>query len=209
MSISADQQHTFALEFLNALPIKRGTVLDIGAGPGFQTQWFIEHGFDAVAVDVVKPRVDVPFLLADVGNVAIALDRPVDAVWSHHMLEHVENPLRVLREFHRIIKPDGWLFLTVPQFNDTISSGHIVSYTMPLLIYHLALVGFDMRTSYYGKFRSHLRMAARKHPDGPLAGARSLAELARAHRLPMDATVAANMSGRFDSSHCRDRWFPR
>lgn len=41
-------------------------------------------------------------------------DNEFDAVVSHHALEHVENPLGILREFHRILKPGGQLVLVVP-----------------------------------------------------------------------------------------------
>jgi ubiquinone/menaquinone biosynthesis C-methylase UbiE len=38
----------------------------------------------------------------------------VDAVLSTQVLEHVADPLSVLAEFFRVLKPDGRLWLTAP-----------------------------------------------------------------------------------------------
>ena len=55
-----DQQHRFALELLEQLPMDGwDTVLDIGAGPGYQAQWFAQQGKSVTAFDMVPPRVDV------------------------------------------------------------------------------------------------------------------------------------------------------
>jgi SAM-dependent methyltransferase len=42
-------------------------------------------------------------------------DNTYDAIICNQVLEHVKRPHRVLQEFRRILKPDGQLFLTVPQ----------------------------------------------------------------------------------------------
>jgi hypothetical protein len=116
----------------------------------------------------------------------------------------MERHLDVLREFRRTLKPAGWLLLTVPQIDDVISPGHIVSFTMPLLLYHLALCGFDAGNAWYGKFRSHLRVVA-KAIDLP--GDTSLLRLACDGRLPDAATRAVITTGRFNASHVPNRWF--
>lgn len=40
-----------------------------------------------------------------------------DAVTCFDVLEHVEHPLRTLREIHRVLKDNGILLLVVPNFN--------------------------------------------------------------------------------------------
>jgi SAM-dependent methyltransferase len=42
-------------------------------------------------------------------------DRSMDAVLNINVLEHVADPLRVLRECHRALRPGGRLFLVAPQ----------------------------------------------------------------------------------------------
>jgi SAM-dependent methyltransferase len=205
-----NQQHTFALEFLQVLPLDElqgANVLDVGAGPGYQTQWLREHGVDACAVDLVKPEVDVPFIKCDTHELrTMMVDNRVDvnAIWSHHALEHMSNHLDVLQQFHDVLHTGGWLFLTVPQIDDTISEGHIVSFTMPLLVYQLAMIGFDMPTAKWGKFRSHLRVAVRKTKPPKN---RTLKGLAKAKRLPPAACAAVLDTGRFNASHVPNNWF--
>lgn len=202
-----NQQHTFALEFLTLLPLDTfNTILDVGAGPGYQTEWLLHRGKDAVAVDVTPPIVDVPYMKADM-TVEIPVDEHVDAVWSHHALEHVENPQAALREFHRIIKPGGWLFLTVPQIDTTISNGHIQGYNMPLLVYHLALAGFDTASGHFGKFRSHLRVAVQNTSRNTKRGWNvSLSELSERGLLPHSTRDMIVSTGRFNGASLTTTW---
>ena len=199
-----NQQHTFALEFLEVLPIEDligCNVLDVGAGPGYQTQWLREKGVDAVAVDVKAPIVDVPFISCNAHGLAKKFGKMhVDAIWSHHALEHMESHMDVLRQFHRVLREGGWLYLTVPQIDNVISEGHIVSFTMPLVLYQLAICGFDLSTAKWGKFRSHLRVAVQA---GDIPKDTSL----RALQLPAAAAAAVEQTGRFDASHVPNNWF--
>ena len=42
------------------------------------------------------------------------IDNSVDSIFSSHCLEHVFSPISTLREWFRVIKTNGYLFLTVP-----------------------------------------------------------------------------------------------
>lgn len=41
-------------------------------------------------------------------------DDTLDYLCSSHVLEHLPNPLGALYEWHRVLKPGGWLYLVVP-----------------------------------------------------------------------------------------------
>ena len=41
-------------------------------------------------------------------------DNSLDFVIANHLLEHLENPIRALTEFHRVLHPDGVLYLALP-----------------------------------------------------------------------------------------------
>ncbi len=41
-------------------------------------------------------------------------DDSVDSIEAFHIIEHLEDPFEVMRELHRILKPDGELHIRVP-----------------------------------------------------------------------------------------------
>ena len=41
-------------------------------------------------------------------------DNSFDAVYCSHVLEHVPDDAKALKEFHRILKPSGWALPVVP-----------------------------------------------------------------------------------------------
>lgn len=69
-------------------------------------------GVDCVSingfVDVVHDLNSLPYPFED----CIA-----DEIHFYHVLEHLDNPLLVLEEVHRLIKPNGLLHLRVPHFS--------------------------------------------------------------------------------------------
>ncbi|HET9403627.1 MAG TPA: class I SAM-dependent methyltransferase, partial [Burkholderiales bacterium] len=48
----------------------------------------------------------------DVANIEFA-DRSFDVIYCSHVLEHVPDDRRAMREFHRVLKEDGWAILLV------------------------------------------------------------------------------------------------
>lgn len=49
----------------------------------------------------------------DVANIEYP-DRSFDIIYCSHVLEHVQDDRRAMREFHRVLKEDGWAILLVP-----------------------------------------------------------------------------------------------
>ncbi|MDP2946936.1 MAG: methyltransferase domain-containing protein [Nanoarchaeota archaeon] len=52
-------------------------------------------------------------IIADITHLPFA-DASVDAVINEDVLEHISDPLKVISEIKRILKPNGLLYLTVP-----------------------------------------------------------------------------------------------
>lgn len=70
-------------------------------------------------VDVGCSRWPIPNgIPVDVGNREVALEQAADGaytgVFSSHCLEHVKDWQREMRLWHRIIRPDGYMFLYLP-----------------------------------------------------------------------------------------------
>ena len=69
-------------------------------------------GATVVAVDIVDaPGVD---LVADAHDLHMVASESVDCVVTISTLEHVRDPRKVVSEFHRILKPGGTLYVSVP-----------------------------------------------------------------------------------------------
>ena len=45
-----------------------------------------------------------------------------DAIFYHHVIEHVDNPACSLAELSRVLKPNGWIFIGTPNRHRLISS---------------------------------------------------------------------------------------
>lgn len=52
-------------------------------------------------------------IVADISDLPFA-DNSIDIIISEYTLEHVKNPLKVMQEIHRVLKPDGKIYITVP-----------------------------------------------------------------------------------------------
>ena len=86
--------------------VRGSRVLDVGGGPGFFAAAFEAAGARYVSVDL-RP-------IGDVRGDAQALpvrDGAVDVCFSSNVLEHVADPLRMLREMLRVTRPGGLVFV--------------------------------------------------------------------------------------------------
>ena len=91
-----------------------GKLLDVGCGSKPYKDTYFSAATSYVGVDYAseKSRPDI---------IASALSLPLDnesfdTVVSTELLEHVPDPLRALREMHRVLKPGGHLILSTPMY---------------------------------------------------------------------------------------------
>ena len=54
------------------------------------------------------------FILADATDLSVINDSTYDFLLSSNNLEHIANPIKALKEFIRIVKPDGYIYIAVP-----------------------------------------------------------------------------------------------
>ncbi|MGB9183727.1 MAG: class I SAM-dependent methyltransferase [Solirubrobacteraceae bacterium] len=64
-------------------------------------------------------------------------DNTFDAVVARHVIEHLDEPLVVMAEFHRITRPGGSVFIVTPHFSSP------TSWIDPTHKHHLAAHSFD------------------------------------------------------------------
>ena len=106
-----------------------GRVLDAGAGEGALSLSLSQRGYLVVACDRTparfRPR-DIPFVQADLHGPLPFAAGSFDAVVSTEVLEHLENPHHVAREFARILRPGGTLVVTTPNILHVYSRMHFL-----------------------------------------------------------------------------------
>jgi 2-polyprenyl-3-methyl-5-hydroxy-6-metoxy-1,4-benzoquinol methylase len=98
----------------------RGRVLDFGCGTGNLSKLLWDTGrFDGLAAsDIVFHR---EFSVPEAKQITQDLNEPLneannsfDLVVGVEIIEHLENPRQVIREWYRVLKPNGRVIFTTP-----------------------------------------------------------------------------------------------
>lgn len=98
----------------------KATLLDIGAGTGKDSKFFMNNNIDVIAVDLSDEMIKlcrekgIESYESDFYNL-YQIGKKVDAVWSMNSLLHVEkaNLNLVLQEIRRVLNPLGLFFMGV------------------------------------------------------------------------------------------------
>ena len=138
-----------------------GRILDVGCATGGFLAGMREHGWEVAGIETS------PFA-AHYARTALGLDvhegmleaaalpgRHFDVVTLWHVFEHVDDPKATLLEANRLLKPGGWLVLTVPHMESPEARlfgrywlgldipRHLHLFTKPVLRRYLEETGFD------------------------------------------------------------------
>jgi len=105
---------------LAALHGSLGRVLEFGAGTGTFARGLHETPLadSIVCADIMARPEDLPaaigWIEADLNFPLSEPDESFDTILSIEVIEHLENPRAVFREFHRLLRSGGQLILTTP-----------------------------------------------------------------------------------------------
>jgi SAM-dependent methyltransferase len=145
------------------LPAEAVTALEIGCGGGgFGARLAMRYEYlgiepDRVCAVVARDRLHA-IGRGEVQNAAAEFlpTRQFDLVCAFEVLEHIENDSAALRAWARLVRPSGWLLLSVPAGQDRYGPwdelvGHFRRYEPASLAELLTETGFvHVRTSRYG-----------------------------------------------------------
>jgi len=101
---------------------KGGRLLDVGCGNGFFLAFALELDWDGYGLDNSPDAIQAARQkLGDRVTAKTLLEAcypsdSFDVVSLFEVLEHLPNPMDHLREIHRILKPGGWVCVSVPNF---------------------------------------------------------------------------------------------
>lgn len=98
------------MEAKASLPAEPRRVLDIGCGHKPYADYFL----DCMHIGLNNGAEDAsPDIVGDATSLPVATGS-IDLVFCTQVLEHVAEPLKLLRECRRALKPEGWLVLSAP-----------------------------------------------------------------------------------------------
>lgn len=113
------ERHRFLWHFLLANPdqlkIGGGKFLHVAPEACLRPHLHELVGPGYLTADMLKDSVDVKMDISDIQYP----DDHFDAIYCSHVLEHVPDDRKAMREFARVLKPSGWAILLVPIDRET------------------------------------------------------------------------------------------
>jgi len=108
-----------SLAHIEALAPDRGKLLDVGCGEGYFLSAAQAAGWQSYGIELDKCRVDVAVAQGlnvewtTVEQANLDVER-YDVITMFHVIEHLNDPVTVLRKLRSALKPDGLLVVETP-----------------------------------------------------------------------------------------------
>jgi len=110
--------------FTEALKMLEGKdILDVGCASGSISKYIAQMGYKVYGIDTLESSIEIANEFFSNPNATYELrdmikqpfaENSFDCILFFETIEHVENPAQFLREFHRILRPNGCLILSTP-----------------------------------------------------------------------------------------------
>jgi SAM-dependent methyltransferase len=108
---------------LNRLYPQRGKLLEVGSSLGYHLDMFRKDGWDVLGVEPYFQgcRYAREELGLEVKNAILETadipEESQDVVLLNHVIEHLDDPTRTLREVNRVLKPNGHFVIETPRYD--------------------------------------------------------------------------------------------
>jgi 2-polyprenyl-3-methyl-5-hydroxy-6-metoxy-1,4-benzoquinol methylase len=143
---------------------EKSRVLDIGCGFGDQLNFFKGMGHITKGIEPGKQRANfaIKNFQLDILNVplesiesnSVDLGEKYDLIYLNQVLEHLKNPVKLLRCLRQHLTDEGILFIAVPNFNfegflvKTFTPVHTHSFTSVGLVSMSLNLGYELKKNY-------------------------------------------------------------
>jgi 2-polyprenyl-3-methyl-5-hydroxy-6-metoxy-1,4-benzoquinol methylase len=105
--------------------LKGGRLLDVGCGRGVVSRYFQRRGFDVMALDISEVAVSITRrrgIRAEVLDVeSHVLNGDYDAILCLEVLEHLRDPVSVVRKLRNLLNKRGKLVISLPNERSLLS----------------------------------------------------------------------------------------
>jgi len=140
----------------------RGSLVEVGSGLGYLLDFFRQDGWSPFGVEPsagLCSYAESRFGLRTFAGTLEEAQLPAgsaDVITMIHVIEHVPDPLAVLKEIHRVLKPGGCLVMETPRYDSLMfkvlgkrerslsCDGHIYFFTTTTLEAMARLAGFQV-----------------------------------------------------------------
>ncbi len=111
-----------AMRNLIPRPLNGSTVLDAGCGSGAQCAWLLDQGADVIGVDLSPRMVEAAaercggrgrFVVADLAEPLPVPPGSLDGITSSLALHYLRDWSTALASFATVLRPDGWVVLSL------------------------------------------------------------------------------------------------
>lgn len=200
---TANVQHNCTREFFSSFVSKHkckdAIIMDSGCGDGYASRTFVTYGallvlaYDPVLnlnQEFTHPRIKHYDSLKVMHNIC-------DIVWSHHVIEHVDNPIEYLRQLKGRLDKNGELWLTCPNTSTTrncvYSGGHINNFNIANMIQCLERAGYPAHLTRWWLTDGQLRIRVPKYSMDT-------------SKYPQPFMRALSMNNHFNVSELPQKW---
>lgn len=121
----------------------KGKILDIGTGTGDFLAKAKDNGWKTIGIEPSEKAKNIARKkrVTFVENLSKIEEKSIDVITMWHVLEHVPNLNEYIIELKRILKPNGKLFIAVPNFNSYDANyygKYWAAYDVPRHLWHFS-----------------------------------------------------------------------
>lgn len=118
--VQISYEETIISNMISSAETKGSKLLDIGCGSGEIGKHYSDLGFQVVGVDFSDVAIDLSkklglnAMVMDVDKGLEFDDNSFDIILAGDVMEHVFDPIYVISEINRVLKPNGSFYATIP-----------------------------------------------------------------------------------------------